>query len=50
MECLLCGHEKAHKHGKTTKGVERYECPNCGKTFPENLETGIQDEKRKIHV
>jgi transposase-like protein len=35
----LCGHEKAHKHGKTSKGKQRYKCPNCGKTFPEHLDT-----------
>ena len=37
MECLLCGYEKAHKHGKTTKGIQRYKCPHCGQTFPENM-------------
>lgn len=39
MNCLLCGHEKVHKHGKTSKGKQRYKCPTCGKTFPENLDT-----------
>lgn len=39
MECLLCGHPIAHKHGKTTKGIQRYKCPHCGGTFPENLDT-----------
>jgi len=37
MECLLCSYEKAHKHGKTTKGVQRYKYPCCGQTFPDNL-------------
>ena len=39
MNCLLCGHEKVHKHGKTEKGYQRYKCPYCGKTFPEHLDT-----------
>ncbi len=39
MECLLCGHEKVHKHGKTAKGIQRYKCPDCRQTFPENLNT-----------
>ena len=39
MKCLLCGHHKAHKHGKTDKGHQRYKCPHCGKTFPEHEET-----------
>jgi transposase-like protein len=39
MECLLCGHSIAHKHGKTAKGIQRYKCLNCGQTFPENLNT-----------
>jgi transposase-like protein len=30
---------KAHKHGKTEKGHQRYKCPHCGKTFPEHFET-----------
>jgi transposase-like protein len=33
MECLLCGHHKAHKHGTTSKGNARYECLKCKKTF-----------------
>jgi hypothetical protein len=24
MKCPLCGHHKAHKHGKTEKGHQRY--------------------------
>jgi hypothetical protein len=34
----LCGHHKAHKHGKTEKGHQRYKCTHCGKTFPEHFE------------
>jgi transposase-like protein len=37
MKCLLCGHDKARKHGKTTKGIQRYKCPHCRQTFPANL-------------
>jgi transposase-like protein len=39
MKCPLCGHHKAHKHGKTEKGHQRYKCTHCGKTFPEHFET-----------
>jgi len=39
MECLLCGYEKAHKHGKTAKGIQRYKCPECNQTFAEHLNT-----------
>ena len=39
MKCPLCGHHKAHKHGKTRKGHQRYQCPQCGKTFPEHFDT-----------
>jgi len=37
MHCLLCGHDKVHKHGKTEKGQQRYKCPCCDKTFPEHF-------------
>jgi transposase-like protein len=39
MNCLLCGHDKVHKHGKTEKGKQRYKCPCCGKTFPEHFDS-----------
>lgn len=39
MECLLCGHEITHKHGKTAKGFQRYKCPKCNQTFPEHFGT-----------
>jgi transposase-like protein len=39
MNCIFCDHPNVYKHGKTEKGYQRYKCPNCGKTFPEHLET-----------
>ena len=39
MNCLLCAHEKVHKHRKTEKGSQRDKCPCCGKTFPEHFES-----------
>ncbi len=39
MQCRLCGHPKVHKHGKTSKGSQRYICPNCQKTFTETFDT-----------
>jgi transposase-like protein len=39
MKCSLCGHEKPHKHGKTSKGAQRYFCPKCSQTFTETFDT-----------
>ncbi|MBN8564450.1 MAG: IS1 family transposase [Leptolyngbya sp. UWPOB_LEPTO1] len=39
MECPLCGHPKAHKHGKMPNGHQRYLCPTCNQTFSENLDS-----------
>lgn len=39
MLCPLCAHDKAHKHGKTSKGSQRYLCPICRKTFSETFDT-----------
>ena len=39
MECRFCGHGKAHKHSKTSKGGQRYRCPNCQQTFTDTLDT-----------
>lgn len=39
MKCPLCGHEKPHKHGKTSKGTQRYFCPECRQTFTETFDT-----------
>ncbi len=33
MKCLVCEHERVHKHGKTAKGVERFKCLVCNNTF-----------------
>lgn len=39
MECPLCGHHKAHKHGRTAKGHQRFKCPACQQTFTETFDT-----------
>lgn len=39
MECPFCEHSKAHKHGQTSKGSQRYRCPVCAQTFTETLDT-----------
>jgi transposase-like protein len=39
MECPLCGHHKAHKHGKMPKGHQRYLCPACHQTFCESFDS-----------
>jgi len=39
MECPFCGHLKAHKHGRTPKGQQRFKCPICYNTFTDTLDT-----------
>jgi len=39
MHCPLCGHLRAHKHGKTSKGSQRYFCRKCRQTFTDTLDT-----------
>jgi transposase-like protein len=39
MKCPLCGHEKSHRHGKTSKGSQRYFCPKCRQTFTDTFDT-----------
>ena len=39
MKCSLCGHDKPHKHGKTSKGSQRYFCPRCRQTFTDTFDT-----------
>ena len=39
MECPLCGHTKAHKHGKMPNGNQRYLCPACRQTFSESFDS-----------
>jgi len=39
MKCILCGHSKSHKHGKTSKGSQRYFCIKCRQTFTDTFDT-----------
>ena len=39
MQCPLCGVYKTHKHGKTSKGSQRYFCPTCKQTFTDTFDT-----------
>ena len=39
MECPLCGYHKTHKHGKTSKGSQRYYCPVCKQSFTDTFDT-----------
>lgn len=39
MQCPYCDHLKAHKHDRTSKGNQRFKCPQCGKTFTETINT-----------
>ena len=48
MQCPYCDHPKAHKHDRTSKGNQRFKCPQCGKTFTETLNT--LDYRRQVTV
>ena len=39
MDCPYCDHLKTHKHGKTSKGTQRYKCAHCARTFVETFDT-----------
>ena len=39
MPCPLCSHAKAYKHGKTSKGSQRFRCLNCKQTFTDTFDT-----------
>jgi len=39
MKCPLCGYEKPHKHGKTSKGSQRYLCTKCRQSFTDTFDT-----------
>ena len=39
MQCPLCGAYKTDKHGKTSKGSQRYICPSCNQTFTDTFDT-----------
>ena len=39
MKCPLCGDDKPHKHGKTSKGSQRYFCSKCQQTFTDTFDT-----------
>ena len=39
MNCPFCEHPKAHKHGQTSKGSQRFRCPNCTRTFTDTFDT-----------
>lgn len=39
MQCPLCGRLRSHKHGKTSKGSQRYFCPECRQTFTDTFDT-----------
>lgn len=39
MPCPLCSHDKTYKHGKTSKGSQRYRCLNCKQTFTDTFDT-----------
>jgi len=46
MECRKCGSNKTKKNG-STKGIQRYFCKECGRTFVENPPKYGADIKRK---
>lgn len=53
MECPLCGHHKTYKHGKTSKGSQRYYCPICRQTVTQTFDSLYyrrQVEPEKIRI
>ena len=39
MNCPFCECPKVHKHGQTSKGSQRFRCPNCRRTFTDTFDT-----------
>ena len=39
MDCPFCDRRKTHKHGKTSKGSQRYRCATCRRTFTDSFDT-----------
>ena len=39
MDCPFCDCPKSHKHGKTSKGSQRYRCADCHRTFTDTFDT-----------
>lgn len=39
MQCPLCGHAQAHKHGLMPNSHQRYLCPACDQTFTESFDS-----------
>ncbi len=53
MPCPLCSHAKIYKHGKTSKGSQRFRCLNCKQTFTDTFDTiyyrrQVSQEKLRI--
>ena len=39
MDCPFCDHPITHKHGRTSKGSQRFKCAQCSKTFTDTFDT-----------
>ncbi len=39
MNCPFCESPKVHKHGQTSKGSQRFLCPQCKQTFTDTFDT-----------
>ncbi|MBD1852764.1 IS1 family transposase [Leptolyngbya sp. FACHB-711] len=39
MRCPFYDHTRVYKHGRTRKGVQRFQCPACRQTSTETLDT-----------
>lgn len=39
MDCPFCENPNPHKHGRTSKGSQRFHCANCDQTFTETIDT-----------
>lgn len=38
MKCPFCDYPQSHRHGKTSKGSQRYRCPDCQQTFTDTFD------------
>jgi transposase-like protein len=50
LECPSCGSDQVIRHGKGPKGVQRYRCRACARTFRENPGTRAYSEQKKREI
>lgn len=48
VKCEHCGSENIYKHGKY-KGIQKYICRDCGKTFPNSAPGKYREKSLLTH-